>query len=219
MRRSRGRIVAKRNPFNRCVIVCEGTETEPTYFQRLNERFSGLKLKTPRSQTTDPEGLVRTALSQIAKWDLDLRGGDQLWCVFDADGNSEGAIQRAIGMAKGSVRFAFSNPCFELWFLLHYEYFSVKTDRASLIERLKRHIPNYEKTADLYGLLKDMKTTAIKRAVKLEQLHRSNDVRILSLDSNPSTQAHELVTEIERVKANNIKRRKQLFGCQGRRIR
>lgn len=219
MRRSRGRTVAKRNPFNFCVIVCEGTETEPKYFHRLNERFSGLKMKMPRSQITDPEGLVRTALGLIGKHDLDLQGGDQLWCVFDADGNSEDAIQRAVDMAAGNVRFAFSNPCFELWFLLHFEYYAARIDRAELMKRLKRHIPNYRKTSDVHDLLKDKKNVAIKSAVKLEQLHGLNGTRILSLGSNPSTQVHELVQEIERVKTRNIRRRKQLIGCQDRQIR
>lgn len=46
---------------------------------------------------------------------------DVIWCVFDRDENSDAALQKAKQVAmKEGYRLAYSNPSFELWFLLHF---------------------------------------------------------------------------------------------------
>lgn len=47
--------------------------------------------------------------------------GDSIWCVFDRDDNSNEVLLRAKQSAtKEGYRLAYSNPSFELWFLLHF---------------------------------------------------------------------------------------------------
>ncbi|MEY8379328.1 RloB family protein [Lachnospiraceae bacterium 56-18] len=47
--------------------------------------------------------------------------GDMIWCVFDRDENSDGSLQKAKQTAmREGYRLAYSNPSFELWFLLHF---------------------------------------------------------------------------------------------------
>lgn len=44
-----------------------------------------------------------------------------IWCVFDRDENSDTALQKAKQAAmKQGYRLAYSDPSFELWFLLHF---------------------------------------------------------------------------------------------------
>ena len=127
------------------VIVCEGQKTERLYFEKYRERNSGLIIFIPNSTVTDPENLVRISLHQITKYDLTLRNGDQVWCVFDADHHTDQEIQNAIRNAGDKVNICLSNPSFELWYLLHFCYYDIRISNNDLIHKIKEHIPNYSK--------------------------------------------------------------------------
>ena len=43
-----------------------------------------------------------------------------IWCVFDRDEHPQIEEAKALA-AENGVLIAFSNPCFELWLLLHYQ--------------------------------------------------------------------------------------------------
>ena len=76
-----------------------------------------------------------------------------------------------------------NNPCFEYWFLLHFEpttkYFSNYT---TLEKALKKHLPNYKKTEkyfaktapDIYKRLKPNLQTALANANKLGKFDFQN---------------------------------------------
>ena len=44
---------------------------------------------------------------------------DAVWCVFDVDEHPQIADARQMARANG-IELAISNPCFELWLLLHF---------------------------------------------------------------------------------------------------
>lgn len=89
-----------------------------------------------------------------------------------------------------------SNPFFELWFLLHYEYADQSFTKEKLESRLEKHIQNYVKNKDYYGELLLKRDDAIKNAGKLNEYHSSNDVSLESVKGNPSTQVHEVIALI-----------------------
>lgn len=44
-----------------------------------------------------------------------------IWCVFDRDDNTNAMLSKAKQVAiKEGYQIAFSNPSFEVWFLLHF---------------------------------------------------------------------------------------------------
>jgi hypothetical protein len=45
---------------------------------------------------------------------------DEVWCVFDVDEHPKLAEARDQANANG-IQLAVSNPCFELWLLLHFQ--------------------------------------------------------------------------------------------------
>ena len=75
--------------------------------------------------------------------------GDSIWCVFDRDDNSNEVLLRAKQSAqKEGYHLAYSNPSFELWFLLHFVNQQTEVeDCQALIRLLKQpnRIPDYEK--------------------------------------------------------------------------
>jgi hypothetical protein len=110
------------------IIISEGECTEPYYFIKFNGelRYSGVRIKTPKVRQTDPISLVKAAINIINKKRSDCRisqeDGDEIYCVYDVDDNSDEDLNSAKELAeKNGIKIFLSNPCFEIWFLLHFE--------------------------------------------------------------------------------------------------
>ncbi len=188
-----------RRPHKVFVIVCEGKKTERIYFNNYKKRGCNLKIEMLYSGDTDPLGLIEFAKKQISKYELNLKGGDAIWCVFDCNGNKDKIISTACKNAGHNVKIILSNPSFELWFLLHFEYYSTKLTNSDLIDRLERHLPDYKKSKDYYDLLKSKRENAVDNAKRLNELHQINGINLISVDSNPSTQVFTIVEEILKI--------------------
>lgn len=181
------------------VIVCEGEKTERIYFNRYKTRYSNLRIETPNSRCTDPINLAKFSREQIKKEALDLKNGDAVWCVFDCDENTNEDLSQACRIAGKDIKICLSNPNFELWFLLHFSSVVFKVTRSEVIEKLREHIPVYEKNKDFFDLLLGNRPTAIENAKKLIKMHETTGVKLISLESNPSTQVQNIVKEILRI--------------------
>ena len=184
----------KRRPI--IYIVCEGKETETKYFKHFRTRNCLVDIVPISSKYQAAEHLVKHAKSLVQK-DYYPKDGDQIWCVFDCDDNSNEALRNAALYAeKQGYKIAYSNPCFEYWYLLHFMKHNSHLSGADDVLRLlqvKGRIENYEKNLDVFAVLQPYQNEAIQRAKeRLEQLYRDN-VIILSRDSNPVTTVHELV--------------------------
>lgn len=95
------------------LIVCEGKNTEPTYFSQF--RLSSAKVI--------PVGAGYNTLSLVNKaFELSQQNQyDQVWCVFDKDDFDEQDFNNAIEIAKSkNFRVAYSNQAFEYWLILHF---------------------------------------------------------------------------------------------------
>lgn len=96
------------------LIVCEGENTEPSYFSQF--RLSSATIKGEGKNTIT---LVEKTI--MLKNENDY---DQVWCVFDRDPGSFSAnnFNRAIEIARNnSIGIAYSNQAFEYWIILHFE--------------------------------------------------------------------------------------------------
>lgn len=96
------------------LIVCEGANTEPTYFNQF--RLSSATIKSIG------EGYNTLTLVKRAQ-ELSLQDEyDQVWCVFDRDSFPEEDFTKAIILAE-KLKFgvAYSNQSFEYWIILHLD--------------------------------------------------------------------------------------------------
>lgn len=124
------RSVATRSPLPIVVIVCDDTVTAPAYFaelQRLCKQHVTLRVVPASHKGASPPAVVDQAMSEHAE--LEKPAGDEndtniVWAVLDLEreGNrrkqAETEKKRAEG---GGVKVALSNPCYEVWTLLHLE--------------------------------------------------------------------------------------------------
>lgn len=95
------------------LIVCEGENTEPSYFNQF--RITSAKVKSV-GEGYNTVSLVNRALA-LAQ----LGNYDQVWCVFDKDDFNDNDFNSAIKIAEANkFGVAYSNQSFEYWLILHF---------------------------------------------------------------------------------------------------
>lgn len=96
------------------LIVCEGKNTEPSYFEQF-------KLATAKIVVLG-KGYNTTALIRQAQQLSQLGTYSQVWCVFDRDDFTAQNFNNAIAMAEAAgFGVAYSNQSFEYWLILHFD--------------------------------------------------------------------------------------------------
>ncbi len=120
---------------------------------------------------------------------------DEIWCVFDTDEHKK--LAQAIEEAKQSgIEVAVSNPCIELWLVLHARDQTAHIHRHD-VQRLSRELglTDGKKIADAaWGTLVEAFRTAKQRARTLDERHAGNDS---PHRSNPSTDVWRLVDRLD----------------------
>jgi hypothetical protein len=110
---------------NLVIIACEGAVTEPQYFNGLKARIHAPKVHVEVLIRPDPgqsSPAAALAMLDAFKKEYRVRDGDRLWLVIDRDKwPNKMLAEVARGTEQKGNFLAVSNPCFELWLLLHFE--------------------------------------------------------------------------------------------------
>jgi len=196
---------ARRAPYERILIVCEGKKTEPNYFKDFRKTFGLNRINVviaDKKHGLDPMSLVKYAIAEYKK-EPDF---NHVYCVFDQDKHQtyDAALDKisAYRMKRGATLHPITSiPCFEIWLLLHFTYtnrsFCAACDDSNcalLIADLKKYIPAYEKGAANIFIGDERLVTAISRAKMLEEFHATSGT------DNPSTKFYLLVEHLMSLK-------------------
>jgi hypothetical protein len=191
----------------RVLIVGEGEQTEHNYFiglrgaeQMVRDRFVLDVLKGQGGSATD---VVQLAVERQARKAHRGREYDEVWCVFDVEGEALRTDVRAAREFAGrhGIQLAVSNPCFEVWFLAHFRRSSRPFANAKKVsEELDAHWRkafrcDYEKNDPThYQRLATATRTAIQNARSVRETdHRgAGEVE----DCNSSTDVYRLVDHL-----------------------
>lgn len=179
------------------LVLCEGTKTEKVYFTALAKKYrdTSIQLKFVDNNKTDPVNLVKKAKEKYREYDLNREDGDICYVVFDKDANTCEKINDALkntSKGKEEVKLIFSNPSFEMWYLLHFEYTTSCSNAQEMITKLSKHISNYSKTKDYFKMLEPHTDTAIKNAKKLEDYY--SDTKYC--EKNPYTEVYKILENL-----------------------
>jgi hypothetical protein len=204
MSKGRGKKYLKRRkphrlPNKLVLILCEGAKTEPHYFNgiRRKKRISSAHVAVIPGNIcgTDPANIVNYAKEEKRRRARYL-DYDEVWCVFDRDEHHN--IAEAFDNAKrNNIKVAFTNPCFELWLLLHFADQRGHIERNQLIRQLKKHIPDYDKSMqNCHDLVCHSEDIAVSRAEEIRDWHIGNNN---PETHNPSTSVDRLVRSINSI--------------------
>ncbi|UCH94415.1 MAG: RloB domain-containing protein [Candidatus Aminicenantes bacterium] len=176
------------------LIICEGRKTERFYFKEFRTRNNNIRIEVPNCSYTDPLNLAQFAIKMKSTYDIDLKRGDRIWCVFDVNCNKDEMIKNAKKEAdKNKIEVILSNPCFELWYLLHFEFSTAYISTEQAVKKLEeKYIPNYQKNQFYFDQLKPHLSKAVENAQRLNRFHEGNQTPLFSTESNPSTQVFRL---------------------------
>ncbi|MBH0057563.1 RloB domain-containing protein [Pseudoalteromonas sp. SWXJZ94C] len=214
------RKVSSRKPYDRILIVCEGSKTEPIYLEeaRIELELDSANIMIDGTCGSSPISVVKHAES-IFKKEV-FSGGlyNQVFCVFDRDNHTTylEAIKYVDVLNKNLIQENISNepifnaihsdPSFEFWLLLHFNYstkpYQPKQGKSvgdQVIDDLKVYMPKYKKTQK--GIFK----TSLDNGSLNTALNYSQQIydRVKgSNNMNPSTNMHELITYLQEVKGS-----------------
>lgn len=187
-----------REPKKRILIVCEGIRTEASYFSDLRAAFRNPLIDIEiDSKGGVPKTLVERAVAHKKAAERDAHSKrddflryDEVWCVFDVDEhpNILDAQQQA---RDNKINLAISNPCFELWALIHLQEHSTHEERDVIAHLLRAHFPSYRKVLP-FNQIHSGYHQAVRRARNLEQRRREAD----DVGGNPSTGVYRLTETI-----------------------
>lgn len=127
------------------LIVCEGENTEPSYFRQFKLTSATIKAVGNGSNTVS---LVQEAIKLMEK-----ESYEQVWCVFDKDTFPAENFNNAILMAEArGINVAYSNQAFEYWLILHFEdHQGAKMNRTEYDETINQHLEEFGVTYDGEG--------------------------------------------------------------------
>ncbi len=179
------------------LIIAEGKNvTESQYFRSLQDKKSeyNIKVLIP-GHITDPAGMKERIEKFWKENDLDEEKGDLAFIVLDLDCDAEKAkLLKQLSEQSSISKFIVSNPCFEIWFLLHFRY-STKGyySSAEVVRALRNFIPDYEKNTEVSPIIEELLQDAYKNAKNLEKHFKGLEYDWPSEKCNPRTDVPEII--------------------------
>lgn len=195
------------------LIICEGENTEPLYFEGFPVPSKTVLTEGGRGSKTS---LVNYAIKIKA---LPKYEGREVWCVFDFDVKPDEAATQPedfnnsiLKAEQNDIKTAWSNDAFEIWFVLHYQGLESALTRHELYKILKEkwHLKSFSSEAKTFdfclghydrhqeGVDGASQKLAIRRA---RALHRAYQGEHNYADQVPCTTVYLLVEELN----NNLK--------------
>ncbi len=132
----------------RILILCEGQKTEHIYFAALKVEMRLPSVRVWRlSKVRGLRGLTAAA-DEARRNDPGL---DEIWCVLDHDGREEEVRKFLVwherarkSRSRQRIEAVISDPCFEYWLLLHFEYTTRSFDKVGGCEQVTQMLRRYE---------------------------------------------------------------------------
>lgn len=189
----------------RFLIVSEGAVTERDYFDAVkrSRTMQSTDIVFVPPGPTSPKEIVQKAHELWKESRKESDEYDAVWCVFDVEAtvnqNARPGLADALQMVKTGkymkICIALSNPCFELWVLLHHEdcnawiYSNKVQSRCSILGLVDaKHIQKPDELLKKYP-------HARQRAENLNAHHQRNGTTDPA-QQNPSSGVYKLIEAI-----------------------
>lgn len=156
------------------VIASEDLHAVEQYFAKFQTRRIKFLVLATEDGRSSPDAVMDRLDRYKTEWDVG--DGDQLWVCLDTDHwiepNHIQNLRIVVQQCKQKgYRLAISNPCFELWLLLHFQDFSATTAATceQVESQLRQAAGGYDKSrVDRLSILADQVQQAIARARSID---------------------------------------------------
>ena len=190
------------------LFICEGTKTEPNYLTSLIGYANNITSEAPLKFQIEGVGRNTETLVEcvddyfdyIEKCNAQKKGIPyaKTFVLFDKDSFKSNQFNNAIKMAetRGYIPI-WSNECFELWYILHYEYYSSDNGREAYFTKLTDLLgEKYSKSDDVFSIIHSPENLkqALSNSKKLDKEFSNENSASKKV---PCTQMFRLIEEIQ----------------------
>ena len=188
----RKRTIHNKEPKKVILIVSEGRKSEIFYIKKLQNNYPNISFHIKNTGDKDMIGnfdkIERKYLSDAGSFDI-------VFLVFDKDKKDDQSFDNFI--SSSDFVTIWSNPCFEIWLLLHFSYYQAENYCEDIIDKLDKKLKEdktgifygYDKTKeeifDFFTELQDEQKHAISHAKKLIKNKKPSE-------ANPGTNFFQL---------------------------
>lgn len=168
-------------------IFCEG-ETEKEYINYLRSRYKiPIEIKSKISGNKISQKHIRNFLKGKP-----TSPKDKIFLMYDLD------VPEILDKLKSikKANLLVSNPCIELWFLIHHQNQNANINSGNCIRKLENFWKVYKK-----GEL----TESLKKKLTKNEPKAINRAKKMKLYDNPSTNVFEIIEELDNVINQKVK--------------
>lgn len=198
------RSTATEAPRKLVLVCCEG-ETERVYVEQYSAEHRGESVVNVQviGSCGVPSSVVRAVMAFRSRRREELRAERtptsirvEAWAVVDRDEHPSQILGQARDLARSNdVGMILSNPCFEIWPLLHLHDQRAWIHRHACQAALHARMPGYHHDKHCYvdmDALRGLEGVAEQRAKLLERHHLESG----AADNNPSTDLWRLIAAL-----------------------
>ena len=160
-------------------VFCEG-ETEIAYVKFLRSLYRvPIQVIPKKSKSNITEDYIERSKNEYVRTEQ-----DKVFLMYDLD--VDGMLEHLQKIPNAELLV--SNPCIELWFLLHYQEQKVEITSEKCIQKLHKVTKGYRKgglSEEEKKVLAENRELAVERAKKQAEYH------------NPSTTVFKLLEKLE----------------------
>lgn len=198
--RQRGGRERKGLQIKRLIYIFTEGHTEKNYFKLLRKKYNASMYVTVKVKPTGLQGMTLlnyaknsiSNLSTQAKKDIEA-----VYIIFDKDDLSVKNVENTILNAqKDDIKIGYSNICFELWLLSHFEKLTSFIDKKKLYQKLESYLQcdQYEeKHKDDYDLMCHFEDNISNALINCKAFPELNQI---SVGTNPYTNMGNVIRDI-----------------------
>lgn len=160
-------------------VFCEG-ESEVAYISHLRSQYRVPLQIIPRKSDSN----ISVRYIENCKREYIATQKDKTFLMYDLDVSGMSVHLQSIPDAVLLV----SNPCVELWYLLHFEECYAELSQNMCIQKLKRHLEHYTK-----GVL----ALNEKQLLSGKTSEATTRAKVLETYNNPSTTIYQMIELLE----------------------
>ncbi|HIZ85045.1 MAG TPA: RloB family protein [Candidatus Coprenecus stercoravium] len=186
------------------LIVCEGTKTEPNYFNSFKSTQQGLVVYDIQIKGIGSGAM--TVANKAIKLKRD-NNFDRVWAVFDKDECTSKCFNEAICLCNNNgVCTAWSNEAFELWYLYHFQNVTTGLHRSQYADKISSAVNSSSlyKSKKRYQYAKNdpknyeimTKYGSIESALKFSEAQHTGYSGNNYASQNPCTTVYRLVRQL-----------------------
>jgi hypothetical protein len=176
--------------------------TEPEYLNALKlepaiRDVAAVDIRVaPANSGAVPLTLVKQAAAARGTATMENGEIDEFWCAFDVEWPvNHPNLAKAIALAEANeISLAVSNPCFEVWLILHFKEHGAWLDNDEAVRLRHQLDSSLDKGLDPAKYMPNVHEAA-NRAAQLEERHLQNGTSFPN--DNPSSSMHRLIASVQ----------------------